>query len=453
MKQLKLAVIALFAVFSFTAVNAQDENNPWAVGVGVNIVDFYLPGADFGDNVKDHLGSNDWNFLPSLSRITGEKYLDKGFSLQFAGSLNRIDIREKENDVDFLYWSLGLNVKYDMNRIFGDTGWWDPFIGVGGNYVSTDGSGEGMISPQMGFNVWFNDNLGINFTTAANFAFANEVRDHIQSSLGLVVKFGGKDTDGDGIYDKNDACPDTPGLAEFNGCPDSDGDGIKDSDDACPNVAGLASMNGCPDTDGDGVADKDDMCPSVKGTKANNGCPDTDGDGVIDKDDKCPSVAGPAANNGCPWPDTDGDGVLDKDDKCPNEVGPASNMGCPEAVITKEATEVINFTARSILFNSGKSTFKAGVTDQLDAIVEVMKNFPKAEFIIEGHTDSTGGSALNLRLSEARAIAVRDYLVENGIDTNRLEAKGFGEGSPIATNDTRAGRQENRRVEIKVTNE
>ena len=446
MKQLNLAVLALFTVFSLYTVNAQDENNPWAVGVGVNIVDFYNS-SDFSDNVKDHLGNSDWNFLPSLSRITGEKYLDKGFSLQFAGSLNRIDTRTTKNDVDFLYWSLGLNVKYDMNRIFGDTGWWDPFIGVGGNYVSTDGSGEGMISPQMGFNVWFNDNLGINFTTAANFAFANEVRDHIQSSLGLVVKFGGKDTDGDGIYDKNDACPDTPGLAEFNGCPDSDGDGIKDSDDACPNVAGLASMNGCPDTDGDGVADKDDMCPSVKGTKANNGCPDTDGDGVIDKDDKCPSVAGPAANNGCPWPDTDGDGVLDKDDKCPNEVGPASNMGCPEDDddIMLEVSD-----NNKVFFDFDKATLRSDSKDALDDIFEVMEKYPNATFEISGHTDSIGTERYNLDLSKRRAESVRDYFIKKGISADRLVSKYFGENKPLSTNATADGRQDNRRVVITV---
>ena len=453
MKRLKLAVIAVFALMTVSNINAQDENNPLAIGFGVNIVDFYIPGASFGDNVKDHLGNSDWNFLPSISRLTAEKYLDKGFSLQFAGSLNKIETVALENDSDFLYWSLGLNVKYDLNMLIGETGWFDPFVGLGGNYVSSENEmREGMLTTSAGFNVWFNDNLGLNFTTQSNFGFADKVQDHIQSSLGLVIKFGGKDTDGDGIYDKNDACPEVAGLAEFNGCPDADGDGIKDSDDACPSVAGLASMNGCPDRDGDGVADKDDMCPDDKGTKANNGCPDTDGDGVLDKDDKCPTTAGPAANNGCPWPDTDGDGVLDKDDKCVNEVGPASNNGCPEEVITKEAADVINFTAKSILFNSGKATFKAGVTDQLDAIVKLMNDYPKATFVIEGHTDNTGGSALNLRLSEKRAIAVRDYLVENGIATTRLEAKGFGEGNPIDSNNTRAGRANNRRVEIKVTN-
>jgi hypothetical protein len=69
--------------------------------------------------------------------------------------------------------------------------------------------------------------------------------------LQVLLSIWGKDTDGDGIYDKDDACPEVAGLKEFNGCPDTDGDGIQDSADACPDVFGLATLNGCPDTDGE----------------------------------------------------------------------------------------------------------------------------------------------------------------------------------------------------------
>jgi len=450
MKQLKLAVIALFTLVTVSNVSAQDENNPWAVGFGVNIVDFY-GGNNFSDQFNDLLGNKDWNFLPSISRITAEKYLDKGFSLQFAGSLNKITHELSEGDVDALYYSLGLNVKYDLNKLIGETAWFDPFVYLGGNYVSYDSNSEGMLNVGVGFNAWFNDSFGLSFQTGTIKGFADEVRSHYQSSLGVVIKFGGKDTDGDGIYDKYDQCPEVAGLKEFNGCPDSDGDGIKDSDDACPQVAGLASMNGCPDTDGDGIADKDDMCPNEKGTKANKGCPDTDGDGVVDKDDKCPKVAGPVANAGCPWPDTDGDGVLDKDDKCPKEVGPASNGGCPD-VISKESEEALSMLPKFILFNTGKSTFKSGVTDNLDMIFDVMDKNQKANFLIEGHTDSTGSDALNEKLSNSRAMAVMNYLVKKGVDKARIEAKGFGESQPIAPNNTAEGRSQNRRVVVKVTN-
>ena len=450
MKQLKLAVIALFTLVTVSNVSAQDENNPWAIGFGVNIVDFY-GGSDFSNQVKDLLGNSDWNFLPSISRITAEKYLDKGFSLQFAGSLNKISTEIAKDDSDALYYSLGANVKYDLNKLVGETGWFDPFVYLGGNFVSFDSNSEGMLNVGVGFNAWFNDAIGVTFQTGTNKNFTDEVRSHYQSSLGVVVKFGGKDTDGDGIYDKYDQCPEVAGLKEFNGCPDSDGDGIKDSDDACPEVAGLASMNGCPDTDGDGIADKDDMCPNEKGTKANKGCADTDGDGVVDKDDKCSTVAGPVANGGCPWPDADGDGVLDKDDKCPNEAGTGSNSGCPE-VISQAAEALLQELPKFILFNTGKSTFKAGVTEKLDAMVDVMNTNPNANFVLEGHTDSTGSANVNSRISKARAMAVRDYLVKKGIATTRLDAQGFGEGQPIASNDTAEGREQNRRVVVKVTN-
>ncbi len=452
MKQLKLAVLAVFALVMVSNVNAQDRNNPWAVSFGINAIDFYQPGASTTDMFKDLAGNKDWNILQSVTRIAGEKYLNKGFSLQLAGSINNISTLSSMDDVDFFLWTVDAVVKYDLNMIFVDTGWFYPFALICGSYTRANGLGEGMFNAGLGFNIWFNENLGLNFQHQSRYGFADKVQNHYQNSLGLVVRFGGKDTDGDGIYDKDDACPEEAGLKEFNGCPDADGDGIKDSDDACPNVAGLASLNGCPDADGDGIADKDDMCPNAKGTKANKGCPDADGDGVLDKDDKCATVAGPAANGGCPWPDTDGDGVLDKDDDCKNEVGPASNKGCPEPVIAKKEMEVIEFSAKSILFNTGRSSFKAGVTKQLDAIAEIMNKNAKATFEVGGHTDSTGSDKINQKLSDKRANAVIAYLVGKGVDASRLTSKGYGAANPVDSNKTRAGRANNRRVEIKLTN-
>ena len=208
-------------------------------------------------------------------------------------------------------------------------------------------------------------------------------------------------------------------------------------------------MNGCPDTDGDGVADKNDDCPSVAGLKALAGCPDADSDGVADGKDKCPNEAGPVANNGCPWPDTDKDGVLDKDDKCPNEAGTVANNGCPEAP-TEEVIATLNSYAKTILFDTGKSSFKQQTYPVLQAITAILKEYPKSNFSIEGHTDSVGSKSLNQKLSEKRANAVKDYLVENGIEAGRLTAYGFGEDYPIDSNATRAGRANNRRVEVKL---
>ncbi|CAM1342809.1 OmpA family protein [Tenacibaculum amylolyticum] len=460
MKQFKLAMLAMIAFLTFSNVNAQDENNPWVVGFGINTVDVRYQ-SDFGDYAQDYIGTGEWgnNTLPSISRISVDRYLNDGFSLQLAGSINKVKTYIVEDDIDELYWAIDLVAKWDLNNLFGDTAWWDPYVYVGGGYTDfgrmVNGSfvegGEGTLNAGAGFNVWFNENIGVNFQTGAKKEFADKVQDHFQHSLGLVFRFGGKDTDGDGIYDKNDACPDVAGLKEFNGCPDADGDGIKDSDDACPNTAGIAALNGCPDADGDGIADKDDACPNEAGTKAMNGCPDADGDGIADNKDKCPNEAGPAENGGCPWPDTDKDGVLDKDDKCPNEPGVASNNGCPELIIITEVEKAkLDSFAREIFFNSGKSTFKLGVTGKLDLIAEIMNNFPDSNFAINGYTDSVGRKSTNLKLSDKRANAVMDYLVGKGVKAARLTAKGYGEDYPIASNKTRAGRAQNRRVEIQL---
>ena len=207
-------------------------------------------------------------------------------------------------------------------------------------------------------------------------------------------------------------------------------------------------MNGCPDADGDGVADKDDACPSEAGLAELAGCPDADGDGVADKDDDCPSEAGPAENKGCPWPDTDGDGVLDKDDQCPDVAGTVANNGCPE--VTEEVQKQLNDYARTILFDTGKSSIKAESTSVMVDIIQILNEYPTAKFTVEGHTDSVGSAKLNQKLSEERANSVRDFLIDKGIGADRLNAIGYGEDKPIATNNTRSGRKQNRRVEINL---
>ncbi|WP_103865553.1 OmpA family protein [Aquimarina sp. I32.4] len=236
---------------------------------------------------------------------------------------------------------------------------------------------------------------------------------------------------------------------------DTDEDGILDKVDDCPEVKGPEENFGCPwpDTDGDTVLDKDDQCPEVAGEVENKGCPwpDTDGDGLLDKDDNCPQEAGPQENQGCPWPDKDGDTVLDKDDNCPNVAGTVANNGCPE--VTEEIQKTLNDYAKTILFDSGKSTIKEESNQVLRDIVKILNEYPTAKFTVEGHTDSAGSGKLNQRLSDSRANAVKNYLVENGVDQFRLSAMGYGEDRPITTNKTRAGRAQNRRVEINLIKE
>ena len=453
MKRIKISLASLALIATVSSVQAQDENNKWSIGFGVNTVDIRTP-HDFGQFLKDWGGPSDLNVLPAITKLSVARYIGAGFSAEVDGSLNKIKKGFNGVSQDESFWNANLQAKYALRRLFTtESGWFDPYLKLGGGYTSykseySEKDGAVKLLAGGGINFWFTDHLGLNVQTGYNHGFQKDGTDYFQHSAGIVIKFGAKDTDKDGIPDKDDACPDVAGPKEFNGCPDTDGDGIPDKDDACPDVAGLKEFNGCPDTDGDGIADKDDACPEVAGPKEFNGCPDTDGDGVPDKDDKCPDVAGPAENGGCPWPDTDGDGVLDKDDQCPNEAGPASNNGCPEP--NDDDQKRLNQYAKTILFDTGKATIKFQSAEVLNQIINVLKKFPKSRFRIEGYTDSTGNKQRNITLSQNRADAVKIYLIQGGIDQSRLESKGYGPENPIASNKTRKGRELNRRVEINL---
>ncbi|WP_348813096.1 OmpA family protein [Flavobacterium maritimum] len=476
MKHLNKLLVAVMMVMGLSS-HAQDSNNPWAISFGVNAVDTKTSAGGGNNWLDQHFSQffdakTNWNILPSVSYIGVSKHVGSGFSVGLTGSVNKIDkavyFRPTDagndsrgyivtNPGDLMYYGIDATVKYSfMNLIKSKV--IDPSLSLGGGYVFLGKDSYGTVNPGAGLTLWFTEAIGFELATKYKTSFGDREDEkgvidspsHFQHSAGLIFKFGGKDTDGDGIYDKDDACPEVAGLKQFNGCPDTDGDGIVDASDECPEVAGLAALNGCPDTDGDGIADGKDACPEVAGLAALNGCPDADGDGVADKDDKCPTVAGPRENGGCPYLDADKDGVYDKDDECPTVAGPASNKGCPE--VTAEVLQDLKVQARSIFFNTGKSSFKAGdaaTISSLDAIKEILKNYPNAKFSIEGHTDSTGSAKVNQKLSEDRANAVRNALIEKGVNADNLTAVGYGPSKPVASNKTAKGRAENRRTEIK----
>jgi len=460
MKHLNIFLVAVLLLIGVGVSNAQDENNPWALGVAVNAVDFYpigisddgrFPESSKGDLFDEYFNVNDhWNMVSAVSTITLGRYVGSGFTFAVAGSVNNISKVGDLRIEDIAYIAVDGEIKYSFRGLLNGH-WIDPNLGVGGGYTWIDDIGFGTANALLGFNFWVGENLALTVQSTYKHSFEDVYgATHFQHTAGIMFKFGGKDTDGDGIYDWEDECPETPGLPEFNGCPDTDGDGIEDRNDACPNTPGLPEFNGCPDTDGDGIADPQDACPNTPGLPEFNGCPDTDGDGIADPDDECPTVPGPAENNGCPWPDRDGDSVPDKDDLCPDVPGTVANNGCPE--ITEAVRSVLRSYAKTIVFDTGKSTIKEQSEAVLSNIVDILNEYINANFLIEGHTDSVGSESLNQKLSEDRANSVMNYLISHGIGSSRLTHQGFGESKPIDSNKTRAGRANNRRVEITLNN-
>ncbi|MFO0744128.1 MAG: OmpA family protein [Myxococcota bacterium] len=257
-----------------------------------------------------------------------------------------------------------------------------------------------------------------------------------------------KDTDHDGLFDDEDACPIESGSETAKGCPDEDKDGVQDADDKCPSKPGPAADRGCPDSDSDGIADDLDKCVDTPGDAAHEGCPppppDADADGVPDGDDLCPTDPGEKWTKGCP--DQDRDGITDKDDKCPAQPGVPEEKGClPKAVQRKFSGAV-----KGINFETGSAKIKKSSFALLDEAVKVFTQYPSLKIEISGHTDDQGPDDMNMKLSEDRATSVREYLVGKGIAADRLVAVGYGETKPAAPNKTAAGRAKNRRIEFKI---
>ena len=503
-----LYLILSLLIFSYTRTQAQNSDHPIKFGFGTHVIDYNVNQDYFGDLIDT---THDWNNGFVLNRITLGGNLNPSFSINGSMSVAYIENDLTAKPAEFGIFSdadLTLNYHFANGYIFSERSCIDPYLFAGAsvNYLSINNEKNTLFAPKLGlgFDIWLTEQFGVNLQTG--YAINGDPgTDYMQHAIGVIIRFGeGKDTDGDGFADWEDACPDKAGIALFMGCPDSDNDGITDALDACPNDAGLPAFSGCPDSDNDGLADKDDTCPNEKGLVIFGGCPDSDSDGIADKDDRCPKDKGLKELSGCPdtdgdgiadmddacktqkglekfggcpdsdndgiadkddrcpkdrgdkimsgCPDNDGDGIADIDDNCPDKPGVKSNKGCP-AIEEKEKKEIIqkiNFAAKAIQFESGKDIIKTSSYATLDNIVSIMKLYPATGWSIEGHTDDQGDDKMNQDLSDRRAAAVRKYFIDKGINESRLTSAGFGESRPIAPNNSATGRAQNRRVEIKL---
>lgn len=280
--------------------------------------------------------------------------------------------------------------------------------------------------------------------------------DRADSPTSIALRLGrAKDTDGDGVGDREDACPDTPlrAIVDTDGCPtDLDQDGVFDGVDQCAQTARGATVDGagCPrDSDADGILDGLDMCPDTDPRALINedGCPyDSDGDGLLEGMDKCPATPMGAVvdERGCRV-DKDGDGVADGLDKCPDTSMEAEvdESGCSWV----QKGEIV---LPMIRFGAGNANLTPESSPALNEVAEILKQNPDVTVEIGGHTDNEGPARLNREISLERAEEVKRYLAARGVPTARMVTKGYGEVHPIASNRHAEGRAQNRRIELKV---
>ncbi|UCG13051.1 MAG: OmpA family protein [Deltaproteobacteria bacterium] len=442
MRLVKIIVVSVLAIFCFgNGGSLMADNQPGSFSVTPFIGGYLFEGnQDLDDGFTAGLGVG-YNLDEHWGTEAVFNYIDSGSK---AGT----------GDVDgFLYRIDGLYHFLVRPKLI-------PYLaaGIGGLTLAPD---RGNSNTQ----AIVNFGGGLKYFFAENFAARGDLRyiksfdgpNNLAFTFGITYNFGGKkavaavpppkDSDGDGVYDHLDKCPNTPAgvKVDASGCPlDTDGDGVYDNLDQCPGTrAGVkVDETGCPpDSDGDGVPDYLDQCPGTRpGVKVDEtGCPlDSDGDGVPDYLDQCPGTR-PGVKvdeTGCP-PDSDGDGVPDYLDQCPRTPKGArvNEKGC--------------WVLKGVQFELNKWNVKPQYYPVLDEALYVLRQNSSMRVEIQGHTDNTGDKDYNQMLSEKRAKAVMDYFMREGIAAGRLSAEGYGPSRPIASNATREGRSKNRRVQLK----
>ncbi len=452
-----LRKITLFVLLFFVVALAQEKKyNPLSGWFGANFdVGLNMSFVDTGERLSFPTlrGGLEYFFSTQSSHVFGLRFMGGYNFLKFKGFPPPPD-KTHRNFVGDL--KLGLIYAYGKSKLF-------PYLSGGLNYtpyfskkISRDNIALSFYG-EIGAKYLLSDRWSLNLAVAQNLTGQDYVEgiksgntndSYATFTLGLgYAFFSDRDSDGDGVLDKYDQCPNTPFGVKVDkfGCPvDSDGDGVADYLDKCPNTPKGVKVDkdGCPiDSDGDGVPDYLDKCPN---TPANvkvdkDGCPvDSDGDGVPDDLDKCPNTpAGVQVDrNGCPV-DSDGDGVPDYLDKCPDTPAgvKVDKEGCP---VKEEAYKV------TIYFGFDRYDLRKEEQVKLDGAVKFMKDNPDAMFSIEGHACPIGPAAYNMKLSERRANTVYKYLVNQGIDKNRFMTKWFGETQPVTQ--VRKDYWKNRRV-------
>ncbi len=465
--RLRFCLLALLALAVAPSAMAEPVGKYWTVtpyaGFTVFDGDMRFPGTQ---PLKDNI-----NFGGRLG-YQGSRWM----GIEAAGGLSPTeeDVITGARKVDWFHLSGDLMFTPWASRYGG------PFLLAGGGWGQLKPSAggpevdQGFADYGGGLLFWLSDNMGLRFEARQLLWIPKEFSETKYNTTmvggGLTFALGGtpRDTDGDGVPDRKDTCPDTPKGARVNaeGCPgDADGDGVLDGLDSCPATPKGATVNqyGCPsDADKDLVFDGLDQCPDtpVGATVDAKGCPmDTDGDGVLDGLDQCPATPRGATVDakGCPM-DSDGDGVFDGLDKC--EKTPAGVKvdadGCPIVMIEKE-TELLDtgmIRLQDVNFETGKADLLPESYPSLDQVGQILSKWSELQIEVGGHTDSRGSDALNQKLSEERAASVLNYLKEKfpGLKSEQFTSKGYGESKPVAPNTNALGMAKNRRVEFVVLN-
>jgi len=280
----KLIIIFLFCSLALTSVEAQNAKYPYGLSFKTLFMDYQSQnGGSITEFSRYHHG-----FEVGLHKNLTENL---NIVLPIKAGVVNSHSTEYENCLHKNVYGADAQLQYMFTKPAARV---IPYVMAGAGGVLED-EGEFNIQIPFGAGLYFyvRENAYINWQSSYRYSLS-ENRNNLHHGLGFVYLFGAPremedvmmedknlsmtDSDGDGLEDEIDLCPQIAGPASLKGCPDKDGDGIPDYRDDCPSIAGIAVFKGCPDTDGDGVSDNDDECPNLPGLKDMNGCPDKEAD-------------------------------------------------------------------------------------------------------------------------------------------------------------------------------
>jgi len=414
----KILTALLFCTLTSSAVFGQDDEiRPPAIGISGTLTDFVSPSRIRSTSLNTVLANHQMAKLGQMKpgiAITYFRGLQK--HIDFAGTLGGSILNYPFQNHPYFTDKLLVTADAQLNfKLTTEKYWVQPYVTAGVGAQEYDGYYGAFIPMGLGLKVNLWDEAHFYVTSQYRVPVTKETSSyHLFYSLGFAQPFSKKKPKVVVVP------PPPPPPAPV----DTDGDGIPDNKDKCPSVPGVAKYDGCP-------------------------IPDTDKDGINDEEDKCPTVPGLARYQGCPIPDTDGDGVNDEEDKCPTVPGVKENQGCP--LIKEEVKKKVDFAAKNILFVTGSYKLSPKSNKGLDEVAKILTENPEMKLAIDGNTDNVGKPKKNQVLSENRANSVKQYFVSKGISESRITATGHGDTMPIADNKTAAGRQKNRRVELKLS--
>jgi OOP family OmpA-OmpF porin len=419
----KSYVITLF-LFLNTSLFSQNNENQWIISAGYSAVDLYPSGAKEGKpyypqgkvfedffNVSDH-----WNF--GGPTISVSKLIVKSFYLGIEMSINEIKKIEGQDKIDFPYYSGEVFLRKTFNnkkklRPFVKSGFGISGIdrGLFGDSIPFSQYFSKTLSPSFGFQYRLTNHIGFEISSSFNKAIDKKGITHLRHNASFYIGLGDTDRDGDGIINRKDKCPKIPGLPEFNGCPDADSDGIPDPQDKCPKVFGEQVNNGCPNAENSSEENKMQVDENLESQIGTESPTFSDNNSMLSQQSS--------------------------DEK--TDILQEENMSKTKL---PDQQMLIYFPANSSRV-LGKKTIK-----KLKNVVGILLNEMDLNVLLEGHSSNDGDFSINLNLSQQRANIVRDFLIEKGIESNRISVKVLGEDEPIFDNNTTQGRVLNRCVFI-----